>query len=381
MRTEAPASRTLAPEDDARPALRVLCVLLAPEPVPGPRYRVLQYLPVLGRLGLHCETVHVLSSVTARRSVSGAGRSPLGRAWHWARVVLETHLGCARVIARMSRYDRVLLYRIAIPGWATPWFRRRRADLVYDYDDALDAGEGTTWLERLRQRHLRRALVRAIRACAAVSTSNSRNAAVIEALGGRPVVIPTSVDVARFPGRLPSSGPVVLGWMGTPSTAKYLPAIEDALEQVIAARPTVVVRLVGSGGNPFQRLHPEIVEWSAADEMQQLLRFDVGLMPMPDTAWTRGKAALKALQYGAARTPTVASWTPTNEEILGTSQGALLCRTTADWVAALLSLIDDAARRAAMGEAAYASVREQYSVEANGPRLAAVLRTPLGDAS
>ncbi|HTV01580.1 MAG TPA: hypothetical protein VMF13_13615, partial [Luteitalea sp.] len=129
--------------------LRVLCVLLAPEPVPGPRYRVLQYLPELERHGLRCETLAVLSAVTARRSVAGAGASPVVRLWHWTRMVVETQIGCLRLLKRLPEYDRALLYRVAIPRWAVGPLRRRRADLVYDYDDALDAGEGTTVIERL----------------------------------------------------------------------------------------------------------------------------------------------------------------------------------------------------------------------------------------
>jgi len=371
-----------APDADSRagatvPTLRVLCVLLAPEPVPGPRYRVLQYLPLLERHGMRCDTLTVLSATTARRSVGGAGSSPARRLWHWLRVALETQLGCVRLLARLPRYDRVLLYRVVLPGWATPLLRRRRRDLVYDYDDALDAGEGATLLERLRQRHLARALGRAIRVCAVVCTSNRRNAGVIARLGGRAVVVPTSVDVAAFPPRQSRSGAVVIGWMGTPSTAKYLAAIETALEAVLVARPGTIVRVIGSGSNPFDRLHPELIPWRQEEELSQLLRFDIGLMPMPDTAWTRGKAALKALQYGAARSPVVASWTSTNEEILGGDAGAILCRTSDEWTAALLSLIDDPARRRILGEAAHAHVSRRYSIEVNGPRLAAVLASPL----
>ncbi|WP_291990390.1 glycosyltransferase [Luteitalea sp.] len=362
----------------ATPTLRVLCLLLAPEPVPGPRYRVLQYLPVLESYGLACETMAVLSRATALRSVKTAARSPIRRMTHWVRVFVETQLGCLRLVWRLHRYDRVLLYRVAVPSWAVWLLWRRRRDLVYDFDDALDASEGGGWPSRLRRHVLARSLQRAVKVCAAVCTSNARNAEVVTALGGHPVVVPTSVDMARFPERPSPGGHVVLGWIGTPSTAQYLPAIEGALATVLAARPEVSVRLVGSGGNPFASLPAEIVEWTDAAEVEELVRFDIGLMPMPDTAWTRGKAALKALQYGAARTPTVASWTRTNEEILGAAGGVILCRTPDEWRDALLALVDDPSRRADMGERARAHVARLYSVQANGARLAAVLRHPAG---
>ena len=358
------------------PSLQVLCVLLAPEPVAGPRYRVLQYLPVLERHGLACDTMAVLSPATAVRSVAGAGASPFVRVWHWARVLVETQWGCLRMVLRASRYDRVLMYRVALPGWAAWLLSSRRRDLVYDFDDALDAAEGSGVIEGIRRRLLARSLTRAVRLCAAVSTSNARNAAVIAGLGGNAVVVPTSVDDSRFPQRHARSGPVVLGWIGTPSTASYLPVLDDILAEVLAQRPGTIVRLVGSGRNPFSRIVPEVMPWREHEEIDQLMRFDIGLMPMPDTPWTRGKAALKALQYGAAGIPTVASWTATNEEILAAGSGALLCRTATHWTQALLQLIDDAQQRQAMGQAARAHVALHYSVRANGPKLAAVLRSP-----
>jgi glycosyltransferase involved in cell wall biosynthesis len=356
----------------------VLCVLVAPEPVPGPRYRVLQYLPVLASHGLSCETMSVLSRATALRSVKDAAQSPVRRLGHWARTLLETQIGCARMVCRLHRYDRILLYRVAVPTWAAWLLRRRRHDVVYDFDDALDASEGGGWASRLRRHVLARSLTRAVTVCAAVSTSNARNAEVVAALGGHPVVVPTSVDMTRFPDRPPHAAPLVLGWIGTPSTAQYLPAIEPALAAVLAARPQTIVRLVGSGSNPFSTIPAEIVEWTDDAEIAELVRFDIGLMPMPDTPWTRGKAALKALQYGAARTPTVASWTSTNDEILGAGGGVILCRTPDEWRDALLALVDDPSRRADMGERARAHVARLYSVQANGARLAAVLRHPAG---
>jgi glycosyltransferase involved in cell wall biosynthesis len=196
--------------------------------------------------------------------------------------------------------------------------------------------------------------------------------------GGPVVAVPTAVDVDRY--RTPDAGVapprrVRIGWMGTPSTAPYLATIEAPLADLIRDRDVEIV-LVGAGTSPFARVPATLVPWRLDDEVRDICSFDIGLMPMPDTPWTRGKAALKALQYSAAGVPTVGSWTETNAQILGTDDGALLCRSDDDWRQALRTLVDDAALRRSLGARARARVAARFSIDAQAPRLAAIIREP-----
>jgi hypothetical protein len=172
--------------------------------------------------------------------------------------------------------------------------------------------------------------------------------------------------------RAGAGSPPVIGWIGTPSTARYLREIEEPLRRVAATRP-VTVRVIGAGMSPFQHLPVELREWSLETEAADIGGFDIGLMPMPDTPWSSGKAALKALEYSASAAPTVASWTATNQAILGGNHGASLCRTADDWVSALARLIDDGSERGQRGCQARAWVAETYSVDRHAPRLCRVL--------
>jgi glycosyltransferase involved in cell wall biosynthesis len=186
--------------------------------------------------------------------------------------------------------------------------------------------------------------------------------------------------MARLPFRersAPLGDRLVIGWIGTPSTARYLAAIEEPLRVVSETRP-VVIRLIGAGRNPFRSLAAELVEWSFAGEPDAIKQIDIGLMPMPDTPWTRGKAATKALQYNASGAPAVSSRTATNLAILGESAGSLFASTADEWIASLLRLIDDAAFRAEVGRRGHVRVRESFSVESNAPRLAELIRDPAG---
>jgi hypothetical protein len=289
----------------------------------------------------------------------------------WARIQSFV----ARVMRRARQFDRVYMYRIPVPGWAVPSLMRDRDRMLFDFDDALDQPElDGGWLQSVRARAVRRGFENAVRVCRTTVTSNERNAAVVRALGGHAEVVPTTVDVSRavVRDRAGAGCPAVIGWIGTPSTARYLREIEEPLRRVSATRP-VTVRLTGAGPSPFQHLPVELRDWSLETEAADIGGFDIGLMPMPDTPWSSGKAALKALEYSASGAPTVASWTVTNQAILGGNDGAILCRTADDWVAALARLIDDHTERGERGSRARAWVTETYSLDRHAPRLCRVL--------
>jgi glycosyltransferase involved in cell wall biosynthesis len=394
--------------------MRVLFGIQQREPSPGSRYRVTQFLPRLEAAGISCDVLAAQGVRSTGASVRSVSLSPPARAAHLAWAWVESQWFLLQLVRRVRRYDRCYLYRIPISGWAARLLAAHRDRLVYDFDDAIDVQDGTgALLERIRQRVWHRGLQRAIRCCHVIVTSNERNAEVVSSMGGRAVVVPTSVDVERYAAaaaqtdtaaesaaaaaEVEAAGPaprggadaqtrtqtgtrsdtaprrLVLGWIGTPSTSAYLPLLEEPLLAVAQAHD-IEIRLIGAGRNPFARLPASVRAWSLATETQEIAAFDIGLMPMPDTPWTRGKAALKALQYGAAGIPTIASWTTTNEQILGTDEGTLYCRTADDWRAAVERLLRDAALRHDLGTRARRRVDAHYSVSANLPKLIAVLR-------
>lgn len=340
---------------------------------PASRYRVFQYLPHLVEAGFSCTVLQMQGSASTRRSIHVAHAGRLARLFHAGQQLAESQVVAARLVRRAERFDRLYLCKIPLPEWAVRRLSRHRSRILFDLDDAWDApeGDGST-LARLRRRFLERSFERAVRVASVVVVSNQRNATTVRRMGGEAVVVPTTVDLQRAVYRDRAGGPVgsapILGWIGTPSTARYLALIEPALVRLQAQAP-VVVRLIGSGPHPFGRLQADVREWSRATEGHEVAEFDIGLMPMPDTEWTRGKAALKALQYGASGCPTVATWTATNEAILGREGGVAFCRSEDDWVRELGGLVADSARRGELGRKGRQVVEERYSVQVQAPRL------------
>jgi glycosyltransferase involved in cell wall biosynthesis len=287
-----------------------------------------------------------------------------------------------RLIALAPRFDRLVMYRLPVSGWARWLLRSRRAEIVADFDDALDTidADRAELLGGLKRWILKRGLHNAIRAASTTVTSNDHNRAIVEQLNRRAVVIPTSVDLTRLSFRdrgAPVEVVPVIGWIGSPSTAAYLVGIEDALHEVVR-RHRAVIRLIGAGRSPFRALPVEMVAWSYERESDDLRGIDIGLMPMPDTPWTRGKAATKALQYGGSGAPTVASWTNTNVGILGENDGTLFARSSEEWVVQLCRLLGDAPLRGELGRRGRARVERLFSVEGNAGARARVIRHPLG---
>jgi glycosyltransferase involved in cell wall biosynthesis len=344
---------------------------------------VFQYLTRLEALGIQPVVLIVRAEHSTVQLLTAARQGRAHRAAHLAVAWLENHRAMAQVVRRVRDFDRVFIYRCPVPAWARPALLAHRDRILFDFDDALDQPELEGGpLQHWRVRVLRQGMQNAVAVSRLTITSNRRNAAVVRELGGQVEIIPTSVDVSRAVlrdrTRLSTLAPI-LGWIGTPTTARYLGQTEDALIRLSVTRP-LDVRLIGAGRNPFGRFQPDLRPWSLESEFEDVDAFDIGLMPMADTQWTRGKAALKALQYGAAGMPTVASWTETNAEILGEREGALLCRSTDEWLGALERLLDNDEFRVELGARARRRVEAGYSLDAMAPRLYRAIADPGGQA-
>lgn len=189
-------------------------------------------------------------------------------------------------------------------------------------------------------------------------------------------VVPSLVDTARVSLRAHRQGrDLVLGWIGSPSTAAYLHNVAAPVAAFAAAHPDLAVRLLAVGGQPppMAGVRTEHLPWSEANEATALEQMDVGLMPLPDNAWTRGKCAYKALQYMAAGVPVVADDVGLTGRVVGDESSGLLASSTDDWHCALTRLADSVDLRSRLGKTGRARVEAEYSLHAWSSRLAAVI--------
>ena len=196
------------------------------------------------------------------------------------------------------------------------------------------------------------------------------------------MVLPTVVDTAIYrphkdPGQ--DDAPPVIGWIGSPSTWAYVRPILPLLEEV--ARTTGArVRVVGAGkiavSEMFEGL--EIVEWAQESEVAEVQAMDIGLMPLPDEPWARGKCGYKLIQYMACELPVIASPVGVNSEIVVPGETGILATGPDQWKAALEQLVGDKVMRQRMGMAGRQRAEDHYSLKVHAPRLVEILTSLVG---
>jgi glycosyltransferase involved in cell wall biosynthesis len=273
-----------------------------------------------------------------------------------------------------DEYDVRLVYRlrslVPLPG-VESW----RAAEVYDFDDALFLGSISTantgfgWIKREAKRS-----VAYMRAARLVIAGNSYLADRAAEYAKRVEVIPSCVDTERQPLREHERrDPITVGWIGSPSTSGYLQAVLPVFERI--NRDRLRARLLVIGADPGHRAPwLEWRAWSLSAERADLASFDVGIMPLRDSEWERGKCGYKLLQYFSAGVPAVASPVGVNRTLVAEDRG-ILASSPGEWERALELLIEDVGLRRSCGAAARAYVEREFSYPRWAPALAELLRS------
>jgi glycosyltransferase involved in cell wall biosynthesis len=282
-----------------------------------------------------------------------------------------------RNLREASDFDLVWIEKDALP-WIPTALEQvllpKSTPLVLDYDDAVYhnyAGPRS----RLAQLLLRDKIPRLMRRAELVVAGNKDIAEYARAAGAKAVeVIPSSVDTTRYMARPDGGGDVtVVGWIGNPGTSAYLDLVANAL---IEASTQVPFRFVAIGALEVPRigLSTAVVPWTEETEAAELSRIDVGIMPLPDRPFERGKSGYKLVQYMAAGKPSLASPVGANAEIVEHGRTGFLASTPQEWKDRLVELLQDRELRARMGWAGRARCEAEFSLAVSAPRLARLLQ-------
>ena len=364
----------VARRDDARaPAAatsgaRARILILCPYP-PGTgasqRFRFEQYIPTLVERGF---------AVEQRAFWDEATWKVLYRPGHWGTKLRGLAAGFARRIGdlrRAWRADYVFIHLEAAPvgppliELALVAMRRK---IVYDIDDAIFIARTSreNWLAS--QLRFRSKVAFIARHAYKVITVNSFLREWAQRYHPEPIVVPTTIDPTYhrpIPGRGEPNRRPVIGWTGTKSTTPYLELIRPVLKRLAEVRDFDFV-VIADADPGFPELPGyRFIPWRKETEIEDLMRIDIGLMPVPDDVWARGKVGFKAIQYAALEIPAVVSDVGSGREVVddGTT-GLVVPNDDAAWLSALARLLDDPAWRRRLGAAAREKIASRYTIPA-----------------
>ena len=344
----------------------------APGTTPSQRFRIEQWIPCLGARDVDVRVLPFAGPV-----LTDLMQRP-------GRFLRKVPLALGAVVRQTLRVafgrlgDVVFVHRSAAlfgPPLLEWLLALRGRPMVFDFDDAIFLPHETETNRRLAWLKFPGKTGAICRLSAHVVVGNAYLAEYARRFNPRVTIVPSSIDTDRYAPR-PSArgGKVVVGWMGTSSSQTYLEVFAGMLREV-AALPGVEIRVISNRRPDLPGVPVVWQRWSAATEVEDIAAFDVGIMPMPDTEWARGKCALKALQYMAMGVATVASAVGANREVIEHGRNGLLASTDAEWVASLRTLAESAELRARLGRAGRETEETRYSMRSSAAAFAEVVRS------
>jgi glycosyltransferase involved in cell wall biosynthesis len=282
-------------------------------------------------------------------------------------------------VVQSPRYDAVLIHRaacIAGPAWLERLIQLFNCPIIYDFDDAIfnlhtsEANSRYGWFKFPGK------TANICRSSSQVIVGNTYLADYARQFNANVSIIPSSVDVDQYQ-RANNKGDagsrVIVGWTGSSTSQTYLETFAPLLRELMRQRD-VELHIISDRKPEMPGVPITWHQWSPETEIADLARFDIGIMPMPDDQWSRGKCSMKALLYMAMGIPTICSAVGMNREVIQHNENGFLASTDEEWLNCLNALIDDAVLRRRLGAAGRRTIEERYSMRHCAAQFANVIR-------
>lgn len=284
-------------------------------------------------------------------------------------VLSKSQLKRVAQFRRAARYDAVFLHKKCLNAVDAFVFRAPKERVIFNYDDAImfsDSGQATSTHTSRFQRSLQKA--------GRVLVGSSYLAQ--QAFGHTGVtVLPLGLKTADYTPQMskPADGRIRLVWIGSAPTIGYIQSMGPLIQTLAARHPGIVLRLIGDTFFDLQGVTVEKFPWHRDTRARLLAECDIGLAPLPDTPFTRGKCSFKVLEYSASGLPVVASPVGTNPDHVRDGRTGFLASDDHQWLQKLSTLVEDASLRVQMGKSGieYAAA---FDVSVIGRRFCEFLR-------
>lgn len=307
------------------------------------RQRIGVYLDIFRDNGINCKVAKLPTGLLARR----------------------------KLFKKATDFDGLFLHKKRLNSLDAFWVSRYAIKVIYDFDDAVMYSEKhTDRPSRKRQKSFNRT----VKLADMVIAGNSYLAEHVRESNTSVNVLPTGLDTHTYKPKadLKNNGNLRLVWIGSKSTLGYLAALKPALEEIGSRFDNVVLRIICDVFFDLNNLEVEKCQWSLKTEVIDLAAGDIGLAPLPDNRFTRGKCGFKILQYSASGLPVVASPVGANAEYIQDGTNGFYAVDDSDWIEKISLLLKNSQLRQQMGRAGRQKVK-QFDLKVLGKRLVSLV--------
>lgn len=331
---------------------------------PGQRFRFEQYLDFLEQNGFSIDFSYFLSEKDDKYLYSK------GNYFRKFIISIKNILIRLKNVIRKNEYDIIFIFREAtLLGTSIfeKWLSGGKAKLIFDFDDAI-------WIPNISEANKKLSFLKnpnktadIIKICDLIFAGNAYLADYAKQYNPNVVIVPTTIDTDEYvPIAVPKPADVVtIGWSGSITTIQHFNYAINVLKILKQKyQDKIAIKVIGDGNYAIQELNIKGQPWRKETELQDLCSFDIGIMPLPNDEWAKGKCGLKGLQYMALQIPTIMSPVGVNKEIIQDGFNGFLADTEDEWVQKLSLLIENPHLRKQLGHNARLTVENYYSVNA-----------------
>jgi glycosyltransferase involved in cell wall biosynthesis len=334
------------------------------------RIRFYQYIPYLESQGVEIQVAPLLNNDYVSNLYTGKRTSVLS--------ILCAYASRITWILHSHPFDLLWIEKELLPwlpALAENLLSRLNIPYIVDYDDAV-FHRYDLHTNPLIRTVLGKKIAAVMRQATVVVAGNEYLATYAHQAGARQIeYLPSVVDIEHYTVEEKESIDFRIGWIGSPVTAPFVGLIRNALEDASKKIDARLV-LVGAGRqDPLPGIEKEVLPWSEESEVSTIQSFDVGIMPLPDAPFERGKCGYKLIQYMACGLPVVASPVGANIRIVDQGKTGFLASSNQEWTEALITLFNNSDLRARLGNAGRQKVEREYSLQVAAPRLLEILNS------
>jgi glycosyltransferase involved in cell wall biosynthesis len=332
---------------------------------PSQRFRFEQYFEFLEKNGFEVEFLPLLTEEDDKILYSK------GKYFEKSRLLLRCIERRKKDLKKAESADIIFIQREAFLTRSVRFekgFKSLGKKMVFDFDDSIwlsnvsDANKKFNWLKNPGKTS------QIIEMSDMIFAGNAYLSEYASKFNKNVFIVPTTIDTNEYV-RIPpvkNSDKICIGWSGSITTIQHFEFAVPFLREIKKKYGDLIeIKVIGDGNYVNEELGVKGLPWNKATEIKELSTFDIGIMPLPDDEWAKGKCGLKGLQYMALEIPAIMSPVGVNSEIIQHGENGFLATTTDEWVSAISELTESMEKRNAVGMAARKTVETKYSVEAN----------------